>query len=64
MDMADTMIDANLRSIDQDDNDDDEPHQHRNMTMEEFIRLADDEGECLNLLDLPNYQPEVPIFVR
>ncbi|KAG6369558.1 hypothetical protein JVT61DRAFT_14261 [Boletus reticuloceps] len=32
--------------------------------MEEFLTLADDEAECLNLLDLPNYQPEVPIFVR
>lgn len=34
------------------------------MTLEQFIRLADDADECLNLLDLPNYQPDVPIFLR
>jgi hypothetical protein len=49
----------------EDDNDDDDTcGMHREMTMEEFLTLADDEGECLNLLDLPNYQPDVPIFVR
>ncbi|KAI6155869.1 hypothetical protein BKA82DRAFT_4349113 [Pisolithus tinctorius] len=29
-----------------------------------FIELADDENTCMNLLDFPNTQPEVPIFLR
>ncbi|KAG6369564.1 hypothetical protein JVT61DRAFT_14269 [Boletus reticuloceps] len=44
--------------------DDDERGQHRDMTLEGFIRMADDAGACMNLLDLPNYQPDVPIFIR
>ncbi|KAI6138056.1 hypothetical protein BKA82DRAFT_4021780 [Pisolithus tinctorius] len=29
-----------------------------------FIELADNENTCMNLLDFPNTQPEVPIFLR
>ncbi|KAI5985437.1 hypothetical protein F5J12DRAFT_898994 [Pisolithus orientalis] len=29
-----------------------------------FIKLADDENTCMNLLDFLNTQPEVPIFLR
>lgn len=37
---------------------------HRSLTIDEFIALGDDETECLNVLDLPNVQPDVPIFLR
>ncbi|KAI5999285.1 hypothetical protein EDD15DRAFT_2193947 [Pisolithus albus] len=37
---------------------------HRTVTIKEFIDLAKNEKECLNLLDLPNTQPEIPIFLR
>ncbi|KAG9311146.1 hypothetical protein JVU11DRAFT_8209 [Chiua virens] len=37
---------------------------HESMTIKRFIELADDPKKCLNLLDLPNIQPDVPIFVR
>ncbi|KAI9452333.1 hypothetical protein HD554DRAFT_2043720 [Boletus coccyginus] len=37
---------------------------HRKLTMKAFIAAGDEEEECLNLLDLPNLQPDVPIFLR
>lgn len=37
---------------------------HNKTSMRNFIALAADEGSCLNLLDLPNAQPDVPIFLR
>ncbi|KAI6016262.1 hypothetical protein BKA83DRAFT_4497885 [Pisolithus microcarpus] len=37
---------------------------HRTVTLKEFIDLAKNKKECLNLLDLPNTQPEIPIFLR
>lgn len=33
------------------------------MTIKQFIHLADNQDECLILLDLPNYQPDIPIFL-
>jgi len=37
---------------------------HRKLTMEAFITAGGEKEECLNLLDLPNLQPDVPIFLR
>lgn len=37
---------------------------HRYMSLKTFIDLANDANECCNLLDLPNLQPDVPIFLR
>ncbi|KAL4062717.1 hypothetical protein V8B97DRAFT_1877570 [Scleroderma yunnanense] len=37
---------------------------HNTTTIEKFIWDADEEKVCMNLLDLPNPQPDVPIFLR
>lgn len=34
------------------------------MSLERFICLADMENTCCNLLDLPNTQPNYPVFIR
>src|SRR5207245_4438068 len=34
------------------------------LTMKRFIDLAKDPKVCMNTLDLPNVQPEIPIFLR
>ncbi|KAI6120783.1 hypothetical protein EDD17DRAFT_1514088 [Pisolithus thermaeus] len=36
----------------------------RTVTIKEFIDLATKQKECLNLLDLPNTQPDILIFLR
>lgn len=69
IDKAEHFIDAILRSRLQqahghEDDDDDDLKLYHDMTLEDFIKFADDEKECMNLLDLPNYQPDVPIFIR
>lgn len=37
---------------------------HVSMSIERFIALANDPDSCMNLLDLPNLQPDVPMFIR
>ncbi|KAF8435844.1 hypothetical protein L210DRAFT_3648501 [Boletus edulis BED1] len=37
---------------------------HESLTLDNFITLAADPNKCMNLLDLPNIQPDIPIFVR
>lgn len=34
------------------------------LTGEQFIDCAQKEDACMNLLDLPNTQPDIPIFLR
>ena len=37
---------------------------HETLSLAEVVLVASDQNRCLNLLDLPNAQPDVPIFLR
>jgi len=58
-------VDAILRSVEQGKGDEaDLTNIHCGLTLQNMVELGDSETHCLNLLDLPNVQPDVPMFLR
>ncbi|KAN0082693.1 hypothetical protein V8E55_008488, partial [Tylopilus felleus] len=37
---------------------------YKAMTLDHFICLADKPGTCCNLLDMPNFQSDIPVFLK